>query len=174
LLGKYLNRYGQQSLLGAWLAWTGKLVNVQLKGATIGNPRDWVPPGWDLWYAFTGTHPRYYDYSINNNGAILEFGDQPRDYSTDVLKQRAINFIESQSGSSKSFFMLVATKAVHNQGRRAIPAPLYADAFKEIKLPKGPSFNEKNESEPELTKAIARSSSRCNRLMTSSLLSLTP
>jgi arylsulfatase A-like enzyme len=71
LIGKYQNRYGQQSPWGAWLAWARSLLNISFKGTTIGNPRDWVPPGWDLWYAFTGTRARYYDYAVNENGAIL-------------------------------------------------------------------------------------------------------
>ena len=49
LIGKYLNRYGQQSAYGEWLSWLGGLINVDFKGTTVGNPRDWVPPGWDLW-----------------------------------------------------------------------------------------------------------------------------
>jgi hypothetical protein len=43
LIGKYQNRYGQQSPWGAWLAWAGSLLNISFKGTTIGNPRDWVP-----------------------------------------------------------------------------------------------------------------------------------
>jgi N-acetylglucosamine-6-sulfatase len=144
LLGKYLNRYGQQSTSGAWLAWAGNLVNVQLKGATIGNPRDWVPPGWDLWYAFTGSRARYFDYQVNENGTILKFGSRPTDYSTDVLERRAVRFIFDQSGNSDPFFLLIATKAAHDQGKQAIPAPQYAEAFKDVGLPMGPSFNRKN------------------------------
>ena len=166
LLGKYLNRYGQQSVWGAWLAWAGNLVNVELKGATIGNPRDWVPPGWDLWYAFTGSRARYFDYDINENGTILSFGHRPGDYSTDVLKERAVRFIFDQPAGSEPFFMLVATKAVHGQGGRAIPARQYAHAFEDVRLQTGPAFNEKDathkgsrtgpvhgESKAQLTKA---------------------
>ena len=123
LLGKYVNRYGQQSNFGALLAWAGNLVNVELKGATIGNPRDWVPPGWDLWYAFTEWRARYFDYAVNENGTILHFGYRPDDYSTDVLKERATRFIADQASKPDPFFMLIATKAVHAQGSRAIPAP---------------------------------------------------
>jgi arylsulfatase A-like enzyme len=143
LVGKYINRYGQQSTWGSWLAWGGNLVNVQFKGATIGNPRDWVPPGWDLWYALTGTRARYFDYQVNENGTILEFGNRPEDYSTDVLKRRAVRFILDQSGKADPFFMLIATKAVHDEGEQPIPAPQYANMFADLGLPMGPSFNKK-------------------------------
>ena len=105
LIGKYLNRYGQQSAYGAWLAWVGSWINVEFKGTTVGNPRDWVPPGWDLWYAFTGTRVRYYDYWINENGTILSFDHRPSDYSTDVLAERAVRFINDEGESQAPFFM---------------------------------------------------------------------
>jgi N-acetylglucosamine-6-sulfatase len=147
LLGKYLNRYGQQSTWGAWLGWAGNLVNVQFQGVAIGNPPDWVPPAWDLWYAFTGSRARYFDYQVNENGTILEFGNRSTDYSTDVLKQRAVRFIIDRSGKPDPFFMLIATKAVHDEGQEAIPAPQYANMFKDVSLPMGPSFNKNNEKE---------------------------
>jgi arylsulfatase A-like enzyme len=137
LIGKYINRYGQQSSFGALLAWAGNLVNVELKGATIGNPRDWVPPGWDLWYAFTGTRARYFDYQVNDNGTILSFGHRGEDYSTDVLKERAVRFIAEQTDKPEPFFLYIATKAVHAQGKSAIPAPQYAEALHDVKLPSG-------------------------------------
>ena len=144
LFGKYINRYGQQSTWGAWLAWAGNLINVELKGPTVGNPRDWVPPGWDLWFAFTGSRARYFDYAVNENGTILYFDHSPSDYSTDVVKDRAVRFIRDQAGKSTPFFAYIATKAVHSQGARAIPAPQYANAFEEVGLPMGPNFNEKD------------------------------
>lgn len=144
LIGKYLNRYGQQSTFGAWLAWLGSYLNIDFKGTNVGNPRDWVPAGWDLWYAFTGSRVRYYDYSINENGAILNFGDRPSDYSTDVLKDRAVSFIRDQAAISDPFFMLIAPKTAHAQGKQAIPAPKYAQGFKDVSLPMGPAFDEKD------------------------------
>jgi len=144
LIGKYLNRYGQQTTLGAWLAWIGSYLKIDFKGTTIGNPRDWVPPGWDLWYAFTGTRVRYYDYSINENGTILNFGDGPSDYSTDVLKNRAVGFILAEAKREDPFFMLIAPKAVHAEGKHAIPSPKYDQAFRDVSLPMGAAFNEKD------------------------------
>jgi len=144
LVGKYLNRYGQQSTYGAWLAWAGGWLNIDFKGTTVGNPRDWVPPGWNLWYAFTGTRVRYYDYSINENGKILSFGHRPSDYSTDVLKERAVRFIQDQSASSDPLFLFIAPKTAHAQGPRAIPSPKYEQAFNEVRLPENPAFDERD------------------------------
>ena len=144
LIGKYLNRYGQQSTFGAWLGWIGSILNIDFKRADVGNPRDWVPPGWDLWYAFTGTGVRYYDYLINENGTILNFGDQPSDYSTDVLKDRAVRFIKDEAATAAPFFLLIATKTPHAQGPQAIPSPQYKEAFKDVPLPAGPAFNEED------------------------------
>lgn len=144
LIGKYLNRYGQQDLYGAWLGWFGSLINVEFKGTKVGNPRDWVPPGWDLWYAFSGTRPRYYDYSINNNGKMLSFGSAPGDYSTDVLSARAVRFIQDQAESSAPFFLFVAPKSVHAEGARAKPSPQYENVLSDVRLPESPAFNEQD------------------------------
>ena len=54
------------------------------------------------------------------------------DYSTDVLKDRAVRFIKDQAGSAAPFFMLIATKAPHGQGEegqkerryRRLPMPM--------------------------------------------------
>jgi N-acetylglucosamine-6-sulfatase len=135
LIGKYLNRYGQESTFGSLLSWAGSYLNISFTGAKIGNPEDWVPPGWDLWYAFTGSRARYYDYAINENESIKTFGSSAGDYSTDVLKTRAVRFIKDEASSTDPFFMLVATKAAHAQGKCAIPAPQHENAFKEVSLP---------------------------------------
>jgi N-acetylglucosamine-6-sulfatase len=144
LLGKYINRYGQQDTMGALLAWAGDIFGIDVTGPTVGNPRDWVPPGWDLWYAFTGSRVRYFDYEINDNGAILSFGDGPADYSTDVLTTRAVRFIDDQQGTAQPFFMYIATKAAHAQGVRAIPAPRHEASFADVPLPTGTAFNERS------------------------------
>jgi arylsulfatase A-like enzyme len=144
LIGKYLNRYGQQDAFGAWLTSLGKHLNVEFDSRYVGTPRDWVPSGWDFWYAFAGTRPRYFDYSINENGGILDFGDQPDHYSTDVLKDRAVRFIVDQAQAKSPFFLFIAPKTAHAQGARAIPAPKYGQAFSDVKLPMSPAFNEQD------------------------------
>ena len=87
---------------------------------------------------------RYYDYAINENGNILSFGTSPADYSTDVLKNRAVRFILDQAGSNQAFFLYVASKAAHAEGKHAIPSRNYEQALADVTLPKGPAFNEEN------------------------------
>ena len=124
--------------------WAGSHFNIDFKSPTVGNSSDWVPPGWDLWYAFTGTRAGYYNYAINENGNILDFGDEPHDYSTHVLKDRAVRFILKQSESKRPFFLFIAPKAPHAEGKQAIPSPKYEQAFNNEKLPVGPAFDEKS------------------------------
>ena len=139
LIGKYENGYGagKPPRLASAAYWANALNG----WFGIGTPdkQHWVPQGWDVWYAFTKV--RYYDYMINDNGKLLDFGHAATDYSTDVLKDRAVRFIKDQAGSAAPFFMLIATKAPHGQGEEgqkepAIPSPVYANAFADTKLPK--------------------------------------
>ena len=150
LIGKYENGYGKGKppRLGGVHYWAAAVDG----WLGIGTPdkRLWVPQGWDLWYAFTKV--RYYDYSINENGKLIDFGHEAADYSTDVLKDRAQRFIKDQAGSSAPFFMLIATKAPHGQGDEgerepAIPSPAYANAFADTKLPVTPAFDEEDMSD---------------------------
>ena len=63
-----------------------------------------------------------------------------------------MRFIKDQAGSAQPFFMLIATKAPHGQGEEgqkepAIPAPAYASAFADLKLPKTPAYDEEDASD---------------------------
>jgi N-acetylglucosamine-6-sulfatase len=146
LIGKYENGYGagKPPRLASAAYWSNALNG----WFGIGTPdkQHWVPQGWDLWYAFTTVG--YYDYAISENGKLIHFGHEPADYSTDVLKNRALRFIKDQAGSATPFFMLITPKAPHGQLDKeegvvtAIPSPSYARAFADTKLPTTPAFNE--------------------------------
>jgi N-acetylglucosamine-6-sulfatase len=132
-------------------AFVGKYLNAYASGSEVGAPPTWVPPGWDLWFAFTGS-PTYYDYLINKNGSLLRFGNQPSDYSTDVLKDRAVRFIKEQAVAAGPFFLLIAPKAPHEQGEAgergpAIPSPDHQQDFADIGLPDNAAFNEEDVSD---------------------------
>jgi arylsulfatase A-like enzyme len=66
LLGKYLNFFGRDSQPG------------------------YVPPGWDTFAAFMSSHGSYYNYRLSDG---TSHGSEPADYSTDVIAERATDFI---------------------------------------------------------------------------------
>jgi N-acetylglucosamine-6-sulfatase len=112
-LGKYVNRYGEiepskpswiQALARccAWSFASDVTPRVEV------DPSTWVPPGWDLWFAFSRRQP-YYGFTVNENGKLAK----PDAYSTDVLRDRAVRFIQEESQTTAPFFMLIAPKAVH-------------------------------------------------------------
>jgi arylsulfatase A-like enzyme len=94
LFGKYLNGYG--------LA-----------------PRDYVPPGWDDFRAIydpTG-RPRlfagaYYNYFLHGTGDDVWYGDEPRDYSTDVIASESVRFV-NQTPSDQPLFLFFSTTGPH-------------------------------------------------------------
>ena len=73
LFGKYMNSYEDAAL-----------------------NRQYIPPGWDEWFAFAES--QYYDYHVNDNGTLEYYGHQPADYSTNVLADKASSYIRDTSG----------------------------------------------------------------------------
>jgi N-acetylglucosamine-6-sulfatase len=112
LVGKYLNDYDEL-------------------------PAGYVPPGWDEWFAIAQPGPqiRYYDYELNENGNIVNYGDAPSEYSTSVLQEKAVGFVEG----ADPFFLYLAPIAPHPP---STPAPADADASVDLAWDPPPSFNE--------------------------------
>jgi N-acetylglucosamine-6-sulfatase len=116
LFGKYLNGY-PQSVAPAY-----------------------VPPGWDEWASPSGGNPyAEYHYELNEDGKLVEYGNQPSDYLVDVLAQKSVDFIHRNAPSGKPFFMYVAPYVPHQP---ATPAPRYAGAFPGVHAPRPPSFDQ--------------------------------
>ena len=127
-LGKYLNGYGTR------------------------NPLE-IPPGWTEWHGSVDpTTYRYYNYTLNENGALHTYcaTPQPSCYQTDVYRDKAVAIIKAHAGSP--LFMWVAFLANHAGSPREaddppglgtpVPAPRYKDRFKGTPLPQPPDFNE--------------------------------
>jgi hypothetical protein len=56
----------------------------------------YIPPGWDRWSAFTnaaGGGGGYYNYTLNTDGTLIDYGAASTDYSTDVLATQASRFV---------------------------------------------------------------------------------
>jgi N-acetylglucosamine-6-sulfatase len=106
-----------------------------------------VPPGWDEWYAVSGN---YMSTDLNENGTINHY-DPEQDYLTDVLADRAVDYVGRPGGGSPSFFvphrpffMWLGTTVPHAP---ADPAPRHEGAFPDARLPRPPSFDEEDVSD---------------------------
>src|SRR5204863_1001322 len=139
LIGKYLNLYGRRD-------------------PTL------VPPGWTDWHAaldggapgVQGNSQAVYDYTLNENGALVQYGGDPQDFKQDVLTQKAVDFIDDRAPQPNPFFLWLTYTAPYFGGpnpspqppadceNAAKPAPRHADAFASTPFPTPPSFNEAN------------------------------
>jgi N-acetylglucosamine-6-sulfatase len=118
LVGKYLNGYGKQD---------------------AGRPGTYIPPGWDDWHGLiTGNAKDYYGYELSENGSVNRYGIRPADYLTDVLADRARDFLTVDS--PKPFFLYWAPLAPHLS---AVPSPAYEHAFDDLAPWRPHTYNEK-------------------------------
>jgi arylsulfatase A-like enzyme len=122
LLGKYLNRYP---------------VN---RGVFDDS---YVPPGWDHWFAIFNADfnsDAYFQYFANYNKRLETYGKKAEEYSTDVLTNRAREFIKgNEAAGSKPFLLWIATTAPH---ANPVPAPRHENAHADKRAPRTPNFNE--------------------------------
>lgn len=122
LTGQYASRHGvheneppdggftafqDSATLAVWLQAAG------YRTALIGkylNQYDslYIPPGWDEWVAFRG-ELGYFDFGLNENGQAVFYGNG--EYSTDVLTQKAVDFIAASNGTP--FFLYWTPFAPH-------------------------------------------------------------
>jgi N-acetylglucosamine-6-sulfatase len=139
----------QRNDLPVWLHEAGYetgLVGKYLNSAT-GLSRTGIPPGWDDWQAMTGSESNpmeaYYNYTLNDNGRLVHYGSKPSDYSTDVLANKAVQFIQQ---ARHPFFLYFAPVAPHlpaipakrDQGKLENIAPIHSPAFNQRNIGKEP------------------------------------
>jgi arylsulfatase A-like enzyme len=114
-----------------------------------------IPKGWSEW---RGAPEGYgaYNYPLNENGTLIQYGTDPTDFKQDVLTWKAMNFVNRRAPLAKPFFLWLTYTAPHwsppdpnpnppfNCHRAAKPAPRHAHAFDTEPLPRPPNFNEAN------------------------------
>jgi N-acetylglucosamine-6-sulfatase len=110
LFGKYLDGYQHAALTGI------------------------VPPGWDRWVGFV--RAGYLDYKLTLDGEVRSYGSDPSDYSTTVLADEAVAFLEDSEGP---VFLLFAPAAPHAP---AIPEAGDEGAFADLEPARPLSFDE--------------------------------
>jgi N-acetylglucosamine-6-sulfatase len=74
----------------------------------MGHEDDQPRPGFDHWVSFPGQGV-YSDPTLNINGQRTQF----EGYTTDVLTDQAISWIDTQSGKDQPFMLYLSYKAVH-------------------------------------------------------------
>ncbi len=131
--------FNQRSDLATWLHHAGfetALVGKYINDYTLYGHHE-IPPGWDDWQVIDSVPmERYYDYTLNENGRLVHYGHAPSDYSTTVLADKAVGFIEH---ARSPFFLDFAPVAPHlpaipakqDQGALENLAPLHSPAFDE-------------------------------------------
>ena len=136
-------RFDQRSNLAVWLHRSGyrtALVGKYLNDYTLYG-HDAIPPGWDDWQVMDSIPmEKYYNYTLNENGRQVNYGNSPSDYSTTVLTKKATSFIKQQG--SKPFFLYFAPTAPHlpaiparqDQGRLENIAPLHTPSIDEANI----------------------------------------
>ena len=129
MIGKYLNQYENQPL---------------------------VPPGWSEWHAVAPEPYRPYNYTLNDDGTLVNYGQRPADYEQDVLTRRAVDFVDRRTPEAQPFFLWLTYTVPHSGGpyhdpnrptncnNAPKPPTRYAHAFDSEPLPRPPSFDEPN------------------------------
>lgn len=122
LIGKYLNEYPNQDNL------------------------TYIPPGWDEWLVPITTAYGSYEYYANDNGVITYYGNTPADHISDVITNRALDFISHTAATSPTtpLFVQLNYYAPHSP---AIGAPRHLGMFPNAQVPRVPSFNESDMSD---------------------------
>lgn len=112
LVGKFLNGYGYST---------------PRNHPQCDTPACWmryVPPGWSDWQATTdygelNGSPGYagtycmYNYTVNENGSLVTYGNGIADYQTDVLARRAGAIIDDVANGEAPLFLVASPLAPH-------------------------------------------------------------
>ena len=95
------------------------------------------PPGlgWTAWSVAGNGYPEFH-YSLNEDGKVVRYGNEPKDYLTDVLSDKAVRFIKQ--GGSQPFMVEIATFTPHAP---YVPAPRDLNAFADLRAPRTAAYN---------------------------------
>src|SRR5436190_14647287 len=91
--------------LAVWLQdagyYTG-MIGKYLNGYANSPP---VPPGWSEWHAAAPATQSVYDYTLNENGTLVQYGTDPQAFKQDVLTGKAVDFVDRRAPARKPFFL---------------------------------------------------------------------
>jgi arylsulfatase A-like enzyme len=137
--------FNPTSTIATWLKYSGYqtgLFGKYLNAYFVVAPA--VPPGWDEFHAFVknvisnNDGDFYYNYQLNDNGVLNNFGNSPQDYSTRVLGAKVSNFIASVP-ANQPLFLYFAPYGPHDP---ETPDPVDIGSYTGISPWRPPSYNE--------------------------------
>jgi N-acetylglucosamine-6-sulfatase len=126
-----------RSTFATWLQDSG--YRTALVGKYLNNTQeDYIPPGWDEWYAMTGSAS---DHTLDENGQVNDYPNVRQ--MTDVYQAKAMGFLRhaTDETSDPPFMLWLGTWAPHLPAKFA---SRHADLYKNAKLRTPPSFNERD------------------------------
>ncbi len=143
--------FNDSSTLATWLSSVG--YRTGLFGKYLNNYSlldTYIPPGWSDWFALS--NESYYNYNVVDNGTKVFYGTDPSDYSTYVLRDRVVQFIES-TPVEQPFFVYFSPKAPHEANTTnpyAVPAPEDDGTMSDVAPYRPPNYNEEDVSDKPL------------------------
>ena len=133
--------FDASSTLATWLQGAG--VRTGLVGRYLNGYESLdVAPGWDFWFAIWQANEdrsNYFNYLVTDQGERRYFDNKPDAYSTRVLTQQALRFLEQDRG--RPFMLMLAPRAPHAPGT---PDPEDSGRFKDLELQLPPSYDEED------------------------------
>lgn len=95
-----------------------------------------VPVGFDSFFGLHG-NSKYYNYTLNENGKLVKYGEAADEYLTTVVKVKGLEFIKQQS-SAKPFFAMFSVPSAHAP---FTPEEKFKDFYKNATIPRTKNFN---------------------------------
>jgi len=140
---KFFNLGLPSSTIGTWLQAAGYqtiFMGKYLNGYPFRYDRTYVPPGWTEWYSPVQGRPYDgLDYVLNENESLVVYEPYFDNYLTDVLSNKAVDYIHRAASDPMPFFIYLAPFAPHGP---ATPAHRHIETYLDVKVPRTPSFNE--------------------------------
>ena len=128
----------------------GKYLNGYTPGVVVDGAPGFVPPGWSAWAVAGNGYPNYkYNLLVKPPGdepaRNVHYGSRPEDYLTDVISRRGQDFIAGAVADGQAFLLELAPFTPHAP---YTPAPRHANAFPDLRAPRGALFNAKQRLNP--------------------------
>lgn len=163
-MGAFIKNGNEPKTVAVWLKNAGYatgLIGKYLNG--IADVPGYVPPGWTEFNAFydkgLGSYQGYdYDMGLYNEetaatrgkATVVHFGKTESDYSTDVVKDQSVDFINRRSQSGQPFFLYVAPTAPHLPLPPAMRDKDNPYSRLTVHAPRTPNYNELDVSDKSL------------------------